>query len=108
MSIQPLKWTLHEKGWDVQLDEDGQLLRIVRAVQSLDFTTQSEVASAFMLHKATVSRALKKAVARGLITSELVNAHPRCGTAKPSPLSFPLWKSLSALVGDPPRPWSVL
>lgn len=62
-------WELGEGGWSIadQVFEDAREDPVVRAVRSLDFVTQEEIAAKLGLDKSTVSRRLKRAEAQGTL-----------------------------------------
>ncbi|MGG7564904.1 AAA family ATPase [Rhodovulum sp. DZ06] len=66
--LNPKVWTLSdESGWAIVDDEssDDDLQKLAKAVRSLEYVSQTELADAIGCHKGTVSKKLKKAVSLG-------------------------------------------
>jgi len=79
-SLEPVVWTLGDDGWSVEQDEDSLQDRVVAAIESLRFTSQSEVAEALNVNKSTVSRTMQKLHASGRYTKD--GAITKFGQAK--------------------------
>lgn len=66
-SLGARRWTLSEEGWVVADDDQSVEGRVLEALRSLEFTTQAEIAKALGSSPPTVSRAMRKLVAQGLL-----------------------------------------
>lgn len=56
-------WTLGERGWNVEEDEDTAETRVLDALRTLRFVNQKELGEALNMSQATISRTLRKVIA---------------------------------------------
>lgn len=73
--LQARTWELGEGGWSIleYEPEDAKDDPVVKALRSLNYVTQDEIADAVGINKSTVSRRLKKAIAQGVLRDDEVN-----------------------------------
>ncbi|MBO6540740.1 MAG: AAA family ATPase [Rhizobiaceae bacterium] len=69
-STTPRTWTLGDTGWAVEEDPEDELAATLKAIQSLHFATQKELAKHFGIGEPAVSKRIGRLVASGLITKE--------------------------------------
>lgn len=73
--LAPTLWTLDDQeGWivneDTASEDDDQ--RFIRALESLQYVNQTELAAAMGVNKSTISRKLKQLVTKGKVTSDRI------------------------------------
>lgn len=69
-TMETRKAFLVDDQWEIDGLEDLQATRIVQALRQRCYTTQTEIAEAIGVNKATVSRAMKRAIALGMVTEK--------------------------------------
>ena len=69
-STSPRTWTLGETGWTVEEDPEDELVATLRAIQSLKFSTQKDLATHFGITEGAMSKRINRLVASGQITRD--------------------------------------
>lgn len=79
-SLEPVVWSLSDVGWDVERDEESLEDRVVAAIESLKYTSQTEIARALGVDKSTISRTMQRLNASGRYSKD--GAITKFGQAK--------------------------